>query len=143
MALNEQFSGLTLAFLLFFSTLVTPETINISKQPSFGGDLFANMRSSFDLAQKQKSQLGSLFNADGFFAGLGTGGPATTNGNNILDGSNNQVQGYNNRLSGHNNSLIGANTTVVGDLNKAFGLDNTIFGSKNALKGNSNKVLGS
>lgn len=129
MAPHRPLTSLLLVLLLLCSTLVTPETIQIAQKPAFGGDLFANMRSSFDLAQKQKSQLGSLFNADGFFAGLNTGATPTTNGNNILDGSDNQVQGYNNRLSGQNNSLIGANTTIIGDLNKAFGLDNTIFGS--------------
>jgi hypothetical protein len=130
-----------MALLLLLAPLAQAETINIASNP-LQMDLFSNMRSTFDQAQKQKQQLGSLFSTDGFFSGLGSG-KTTTSGSNVISGSGNQLQGYNNRVGGESNSLIGANTTILGDFNQAFGLGNTIFGSSNAMKGNNNQVKGS
>jgi len=99
MTIHHQLVSQLLALLLLFSTFAAPETINIASNPAFPKDLFSSMRSTFDVAQKQKSQLGSLFSTDGFFAGLTSSKP-TTNGNNMIEGSGNQLQGYNNKVSG-------------------------------------------
>lgn len=132
---------LLFVLLLVLAPIAQAETINIAANP-FQNNLFASMRSTFDQAQKQKQQLGSLFNTDSFFQGMGSKN-TTTSGSNVISGSGNQLQGYNNRVGGENNSLIGANSNILGDLNQAFGLNNTIFGSRNAMKGNNNLMKGS
>lgn len=78
---------------------VSGETINIASMPGFSNDLFSNMKSTFNLANKQTANLGNLFSMDDFFGPSLSTAP-TTNGNNILQGSGNLMQGYNNKLNG-------------------------------------------
>jgi len=102
-----------------------------------------NMDSTWNAGNQQKTQLGSIFNANDFF-NKGSHKPMpNVSGNNFVQGSNNSAKGTDNIVSGESNNLIGRNNTLVGSFNNLFGLNNTIFGSSNNAKGNNNRVKGS